>query len=111
MCIHSMLYDLSLLIYAAKLFIRKMLQVDPTKRGTAKDALRHPWILKYTTEQPTPTAVNLLPNVKEKFDARRRLKQVIGAVTAISKMQALTNPAHKVVDDAPEGDQFMVIKK
>ncbi|KAJ3097171.1 hypothetical protein HDU96_000489 [Phlyctochytrium bullatum] len=77
----------------AKNFIRSLLIVDATGRLTAKQALAHPWLAQL---DPMPTAdgqqptrvrtVDLLPNVKAKFDAKRAFKKAIGVVKAINKL-------------------------
>ncbi len=73
----------------AKAFIRKMLQVDPNKRGTAREALQHPWIQKYASAEHTK--IDLLPIVKERFNARRTFRKAVDVVKAINKLQAATS--------------------
>ena len=46
--------DYALLSAEAKHLIERLLQVDPAKRFTAKQALQHPWIV-HAHKQPTPT--------------------------------------------------------
>lgn len=50
----------------AKEFVRACLTVDPTNRPTAAELLDHPWL-----KGLEPTNVNLLPNVKKAFDAKK----------------------------------------
>ncbi|KAJ3195399.1 hypothetical protein HK101_000366 [Irineochytrium annulatum] len=78
----------------AKDFIRSLLLVDSTNRLTARQALAHPWLAQLDPmptedgqEQPTRVrTVDLLPNVKARFDAKRMFKKAIGVVKAINKL-------------------------
>ncbi|KAI8848711.1 putative calmodulin-dependent protein kinase type 1 [Chytridium lagenaria] len=82
----------------AKDFIRSLLIVEAGGRLTAKQALRHPWLAQL---DPVPTAdgaqptrvrtVDLLPNVKARFDAKRMFKKAIGVVKAINKLAQSPN--------------------
>ncbi|KAI8825176.1 calcium/calmodulin-dependent protein kinase type I [Fimicolochytrium jonesii] len=55
----------------AKDFISSLLVVDPTRRATVKQALAHPWL-------STDSQVDLMPNVKKNFNARRTFKRGMG---------------------------------
>lgn len=61
----------------AKEFVRACLTVDPVNRPTAADLLQHPWLksedasFKQDPEKPSGESVNLLPNVKKAFDAKK----------------------------------------
>lgn len=66
---------------AAKDLVRKMLVVDPKKRLSVYDALRHPWIVAETN------STRELPVVTEKlkdFNHRRRLKTPMHAIAAVN---------------------------
>jgi len=41
------------LSFEAKMFVDDLLQKDPEKRITIKQALEHPWIIKFNTKTPT----------------------------------------------------------
>lgn len=63
----------------AKDFVRACLTIDPTNRPTAAQLLQHPWLqaATATTVQATEIPageVNLLPNVKKAFDAKKTCK-------------------------------------
>ncbi|KAK7203822.1 calcium/calmodulin-dependent protein kinase [Myxozyma melibiosi] len=68
----------------AKDFIRGMLQVDPLKRRTSRELLKHKWIVG-----DTATTTDLLPNIREGFNARSKLLQAIEAVRLANKIKAL----------------------
>jgi calcium/calmodulin-dependent protein kinase I len=72
----------SLVSEAAKDFINHLLVVSPDKRMTAKDALAHPWL-------STTANVDLLPQVRKNFKARRTFKKAILAVNMMKKMEKL----------------------
>ncbi|KAF9974109.1 hypothetical protein BGZ73_002607 [Actinomortierella ambigua] len=67
----------------ARDFIKCLLQVDPAKRLTATEALKHVWI---TTE--TGRDVDLLDNVKE-FNAKRTFKKAVRAVAALNRLNSI----------------------
>ena len=48
---------------------------------TATEALAHPWI---DTKLSSPTVVNLLPNVRMGFNARKTFQKAIGVVKAVN---------------------------
>ncbi|OZJ02755.1 hypothetical protein BZG36_03343 [Bifiguratus adelaidae] len=72
----------------ARNFIDKLLTVDPTARMTAHQALEHPWLasvpLKKTAAAVTPPQdqkqQDLLPHVRQNFNARRTFKRAVDAV-------------------------------
>jgi len=70
----------------AKNFIKSLLQSDPTYRPTATEALNHIWL----TGKTANTTTDLLPAVKEGFNARRKLKHAIDAVRLANRLKALT---------------------
>lgn len=67
--------------FTAKQFIKAVLVVDPSKRLNAAQALKHPWI---DPEIETPSVVDLLPNVRNGFNARKTFKKAVGVVKAVN---------------------------
>ncbi|KAK7496091.1 hypothetical protein BaRGS_00012792 [Batillaria attramentaria] len=65
----------------AKDFVCKLLVLDPKKRPTAADALKHPWVRGVAKGEHMETTVN---KIKE-FNARRKLKCVTDAMLAVAK--------------------------
>ncbi|KAK9480967.1 kinase-like domain-containing protein [Lipomyces japonicus] len=68
----------------AKEFVLAMLEIDPNKRLTAKQLLAHKWL----TGETAKTA-DLLPTLKQNFNARSKLLQAIEAVKLANKIKAL----------------------
>lgn len=68
----------------AKEFILCMLSVDPSKRSTTSELLKHKWISGVTA-----TTNDLLPNIREGFNARSKFQQAIEAVRLANKIKAL----------------------
>ncbi|KAK9368402.1 kinase-like domain-containing protein [Lipomyces kononenkoae] len=68
----------------AKEFILAMLHIDPHKRYTTKQLLEHRWI-----SGETATTKDLLPAIKEGFNARSKLIQAIEAVRLQNRIKAL----------------------
>ncbi|KAI5309258.1 hypothetical protein KEM55_003667 [Ascosphaera atra] len=89
----------------ARDFIDRCLTIDPARRITAHDALRHPWISPPVQQQDVQAEVrqpaqdmaagggqanandDLLPTVKKNFNARRTLHKAIDTVRAINKLR------------------------
>lgn len=63
----------------AKDFINKLLTIDPPKRLTAQEALEHPW-LKAEVKPSVKEGTDLLPNVRNNFNARRTFKKAVDLV-------------------------------
>jgi serine/threonine protein kinase len=60
----------------AKEFIRSCLTVDPAKRPTADEVLKHKWLARDHHVGAT-TPPDLLPQVKKNFDARKTCESFI----------------------------------
>ncbi|KAJ3092023.1 hypothetical protein HK102_011505 [Quaeritorhiza haematococci] len=73
----------------AKDFIRKLLVVDASKRLSAKEALQHPWIKHVGADRAA--AVDILPKVRERFNARQSWKKAGAAVRAVNLLSHPTN--------------------
>jgi len=75
----------------AKDLVRRLLRADPGSRLTASAVLEHPWIVN----PPEKSLQNTLPELK-KFNAKRKWKVAISAVTAATKIAAMKNLAAKL---------------
>ncbi|KNC97017.1 CAMK/CAMK1 protein kinase [Spizellomyces punctatus DAOM BR117] len=91
----------------AKDFIKKLLLVDPHERMTARQALAHPWLRMYQApvdpETPQTPNVDLLPHVRERFNARRMFRKAIDVVKAVNKLAhsphgSANNLTHQTLD-------------
>lgn len=70
---------------SARQFIKRCLTIDPTKRMTAHEALTHEWIAGPESGRGDE---DLLPTVKQNFNARRTLHKAIDTVRAINQLRA-----------------------
>ncbi|RSH78214.1 uncharacterized protein EHS24_002675 [Apiotrichum porosum] len=76
----------------AKDFVRACLTIDPTNRPTAAQLLQHPWLqaATATTVQATEIPageVNLLPNVKKAFDAKKTFRRAVLGMMAVHRLK------------------------
>ncbi|EPY53453.1 CAMK/CAMK1 protein kinase Cmk1 [Schizosaccharomyces cryophilus OY26] len=71
----------------AKDFIRKCLEDDPAKRLTATEALQHPFL-----SMRGSTTANLLPKVRENFNARKKFRKAFNAVRAFNTLKKDIEP-------------------
>jgi serine/threonine protein kinase len=69
----------------AKDLIKKMLVVDPDKRLTADQALRHPWFLVGDHELISRNLSTTLDTMK-KFNARRKFRGTVKGIMLTNKM-------------------------
>lgn len=69
----------------AKDLIRKMLVVDPDKRLTASQALRHPWFLVGDHELVSRNLVKTLDTMR-KFNARRKFRGTVKGIILSNKL-------------------------
>lgn len=76
----------------AKAFILTLLQVDPRRRATSKEALKHTWL-----KGETATNHDLLPEIRS-YIAKARLKRGIELVKLANRIEAL-----KMQEDEEEG--------
>ncbi|KAI0223774.1 Calcium/calmodulin-dependent protein kinase type I, partial [Massospora cicadina] len=88
----------------AKDFISRLLVVDPEQRLTAQQALSHPWLAAVKGDiasgQEADAIDNsiilnesdLLPAVRENFNARKTFHKAVGLVKAINKIKNLRAP-------------------
>jgi calcium/calmodulin-dependent protein kinase I len=86
----------------AKDFISRLLVVEPALRLTAHNALNHPWLRKaairrglvphdaeeaQATLEPSMSSSNLLPRMRENFNARRKFHTAIDTVRLINRLK------------------------
>lgn len=78
---------------SAKDLITKLLQVDPKKRLTAEEVLKHPWVQGSTAKKEAfPSSHTLRLKL---LQARRKLKRTVRSIMAINKFaHALDNYSH-----------------
>ncbi|KZV98966.1 Pkinase-domain-containing protein [Exidia glandulosa HHB12029] len=76
----------------ARDFVRTLLTVDPTKRPTAQQALEHPWLASsephFVADPTSPTGgpKDLLPNIKESFNARKTFRKAVLSMMAMNRL-------------------------
>ncbi|OXG18040.1 Ca2+/calmodulin-dependent protein kinase [Cryptococcus neoformans Ze90-1] len=74
----------------AKQFVRDCLTIDPTNRPTANELLNHPWLrdVEATKDEPAEAkGVDLLPNVKAAFDAKKTFRKAVLSMMAVHRLQ------------------------
>jgi len=76
----------------ARDFVKQCLTIDPSRRPTAEQMLKHKWLADITPhfvvdpESSTGQPVNLLPHIQRQFDARRTFRRAVHTVTALKRM-------------------------
>uniref|UniRef100_A0A8C6SSM1 calcium/calmodulin-dependent protein kinase n=1 Tax=Neogobius melanostomus TaxID=47308 RepID=A0A8C6SSM1_9GOBI len=80
----------------AKDLINKMLTINPAKRVTATDALKHPWICQRSTVASMMHRQETVECLK-KFNARRKLKGAILTTMLVNRNFSGTIQAHRRV--------------
>ncbi|KAF6744337.1 calcium/calmodulin-dependent protein kinase [Ephemerocybe angulata] len=84
----------------AKDFVSTCLTVDPAKRPTAAQALKHKWLADeepHFVQSADGKPADLLPNVKRNFNAKAAWRKAGLSVRALNRMQTLAghgNDAH-----------------
>ena len=68
-------YGLDTVSGDAKDLLRNLLQVDPTKRLSATEALKHPWVQGEATNRPPKPLTKAHESLKHKLDDRRRREE------------------------------------
>jgi len=104
----------------AKDFISKLLVPAPSKRLEAHEAKEHLWLKQIHTSkitgstEPIPEVKkseesNLLPNLRENFNARHTFRRAVGLVKAINKIKNLQAPP--VEEDLQSSENPVVFHK
>lgn len=78
--------------HEARDFIQRLLTVDPEKRMTAAEAMEHPWLAHVEVQTAPGTQRDLLPDIKNAFNAKRTFRK---AVHAIRMTNRLRNDTHE----------------
>ncbi|KAI0279564.1 Pkinase-domain-containing protein [Russula aff. rugulosa BPL654] len=84
----------------AKEFVALCLTVDPTKRPTASEVLKHRWLADekphYVPDPGSATGgpTDLLPHIQKRLDARARFRRAVWGITAMKRMSMLASLAH-----------------
>lgn len=84
----------------AKDLIKRMLVVDPTKRLSAIELLKHPWfndIMDDTEDAPILQAVGKHLKESKHLTTRNKFRAGVGAIIAVKKTQRLINMKHNRV--------------
>lgn len=86
----------------AKDLIRKLIEVDPKKRLSARQALHHPWV---TGPQAQVDLSGTRQNMENRM--RKKLKAKVRSVIAANRMKLLAGAmgAGKMDDTVPEGNE------
>ncbi|ODQ64638.1 Pkinase-domain-containing protein [Nadsonia fulvescens var. elongata DSM 6958] len=84
--------------FDAKEIIIQMLDVDPAKRPTTDQLKKHRWLVGETANNHT----DLLPNIREGFNARQTFKRAIEVVRLANRIKAL-NMENSDDEDDGEG--------
>lgn len=72
---------------AAKEFIKLLLIVDPERRMTAQQALKHEWMVAGEARGTGSQLLAAQQNLRKNFNARAKLKGAIDAVKFLNKFQ------------------------
>lgn len=83
----------------ARRFIIKALQLDPEKRPTASDLLNDQWLVSVAAEHHK---TDLLPNLKQSFDAKAKFRQAIEVVLLHNRINKLKKLQTEDDDDPDE---------
>ncbi|KAG8758542.1 hypothetical protein FRC14_007970 [Serendipita sp. 396] len=76
----------------ARDFVRQCLTLDPSRRPTAEQLLKHKWLADakphYVADPESLTGepVNLLPYIQKQFDAKKTFRRAVHTVTALKRM-------------------------
>lgn len=94
----------------ARRFIIKALQFNPDHRATAQELLNDPWLVSIAAEH---SDADLLPRLKQNFDAKGKFRQAIEMVKLANKIKKLKEIQTEDDDDPNEinffGDEGSII--
>ncbi|CAO1625937.1 unnamed protein product [Sympodiomycopsis kandeliae] len=75
---------------SARDFINKLLNTDPSKRLTAKEALEHPWLSSDVSNLVSGEQKDLLPDIKSAFNAKRTFRKAVHGIRLINRLRSET---------------------
>ncbi|XP_026875765.2 calcium/calmodulin-dependent protein kinase type II subunit beta isoform X21 [Electrophorus electricus] len=87
----------------AKNLINQMLTINPTKRITAQEALKHPWVCQRSTVASMMHRQETVECLK-KFNARRKLKGAILTTMLVSRNFSAKSLLNKKADVKPQSN-------
>lgn len=87
----------------ARRFIIKALQYNPDNRPTATELLNDPWIVSVAKKH---TDADLLPQLRERFDAKAKFRQAIELVKLHNRIKKLKEMQTEEDDDPTEINMF-----
>ncbi|GEQ67662.1 hypothetical protein JCM33374_g1327 [Metschnikowia sp. JCM 33374] len=87
----------------ARRFIIKALQFNPSHRPTATELLNDPWLVEVAAQHQK---ADLLPNLKQNFDAKAKFRQAIEMVKLANKIKNLKELQDDGDDDPNEINLF-----
>uniref|UniRef100_A0A7N5ZXN4 calcium/calmodulin-dependent protein kinase n=1 Tax=Anabas testudineus TaxID=64144 RepID=A0A7N5ZXN4_ANATE len=93
----------------AKDLINKMLTINPSKRITAAEALKHPWICQRSTVASMMHRQETVECLK-KFNARRKLKVRVLAVCCVSVYESIESANTTIEDEDVKARKQEIIK-
>ncbi|ODV95353.1 hypothetical protein PACTADRAFT_41952 [Pachysolen tannophilus NRRL Y-2460] len=88
----------------ARFFILKALAPNPSDRPTVRELLTDSWLIETCKLHKE---FDLLPNVKEGFDARKKFREVIELVRLNNRIKRLKSLASETDDDVSELDYHL----
>lgn len=88
----------------AKDFIDHLLTIDPHKRMTVKDALKHPWIAGDAIEEFNKKLL-VAENIKKNFTAKQKFKATVEAIRAAGRM-AIFSPVNSEKSPLPKQSEI-----
>jgi len=72
----------------AKRFLQALFEIEPRKRLTAADALKHPWLADVVTDAPSLSGMQI---ELKKYQCKRKLIKGVWTVIATNRLQRVAN--------------------